>query len=109
MPGSCSLQTCNVALYVPSHQEGDTALHRATRERHLACAKVLLIHPGTDPNIRNNEGLTCVDIMSHSCEDFNMLRKMVEKYNSFPVASYGKVVLCGNPGAGKSTLCQVSL
>ena len=92
-------------MHVHYQQDGNTALHLATKGGRVNCARAILIHPGTDPNIKNNEGLACLDTMK---DGFSALHKMVDIYNSVPVASYGRVVVCGNSGAGKSTMSQVS-
>ena len=69
-------------------QDGDTALHIAMRYGHSHCVITLLSHPGMDPNIKNENGLTAMNVQT---------------------CAYGKVMLCGHSGAGKSTLTEVSL
>ena len=71
-------------------QDGDTALHIARSEGKFDSARMLLSHPGVDPNIKNKKGLTAMSVQVQPC-------------------AYGKVILCGHSGVGKSTLTEVSL
>ncbi|KAL5502268.1 hypothetical protein EMCRGX_G009014 [Ephydatia muelleri] len=91
-------------------QSGDTALHLAVRAKtveekdQISCVRTLLFHPGIDVNLKNNQGRTAMrDAGYRSLSVFNQVMKTC---SDFPADSYGKVVLCGNTGAGKSTLTQ---
>ena len=99
-----------------THQDGNTSLHVAardnkcnvhTKKRRVNCVRTLLSHSGIDVNIKNNEGRT--PMMGASLESLSVFKQMKKSCSDFPADSYGKVVLCGNSGAGKTTLTQVSL
>ena len=80
---------------------------------HFACAvgdyssvQQLLSAPGINVNVKNGDDKTPVMI----AEDYQvlaLLKKYLKICDDFPVHTFGKVVLCGNTGAGKSTLTQV--
>ena len=71
----------------------------------ISCVRTLLFHPGIDVNLKNFEGRAAMrDAGYGSLSVFNQVMKTC---NDFPADSYGKVVLCGNSGAEKSTLTQV--
>ena len=71
----------------------------------ISCVRTLLFHPGVNVNLKNNQGRTAMrDAGYRSLSVFNQVLKTC---SDFPADSYGKVVLCGNTGAGKSTLTQV--
>ena len=98
-----------------THQDGDTALHFAardkeynkdTKEGRVKCVRALLSHPGIDVNIKNNKGLTAM--MEAGYGSLGVFKQMMKTCSDFPADSYGKVVLFGHSGAGKSTLSQVS-
>ena len=72
----------------------------------ICCVRTLLFHSGIDVNLKNNLGHTAMkDARYGSLRVFNQVMKTC---SDFPADSYGKVVLCGNTGAGKSTLTQVN-
>ncbi|KAL5477966.1 hypothetical protein EMCRGX_G024833 [Ephydatia muelleri] len=100
-----------------NHQkkDGDTALHVAARgdadkrdpsiiDGWASCVRVLLSQPGIDINIKNNRG--CTAMMDARYKSLGVLKQIVKTCNNFPADSYGKVVLCGDSGAGKNTLSQ---
>ena len=72
----------------------------------LSCVQQLLSAPGIDVNVKNGHGETAVMI----AKDYHVL-VLLKKYSKicddFPIHTVGKVVLCGNTGAGKSTLTKV--
>lgn len=72
----------------------------------LSCLITLLSHPRIDTDLKNKEGHTAMAMMDVGY--VSVFNQMMKTCNSFPVDSYGKVVLCGNSGAGKSTLTQVN-
>ncbi|KAL5505211.1 hypothetical protein EMCRGX_G006611 [Ephydatia muelleri] len=89
---------------------GDTALHLAVRAKEvkekdqISCVRTLLFHPGIDVNLKNNQGRTAIRDAEYG--SLSVFKQVLKTCNDFPADSYGKVVLCGNPGAGKSTLTQ---
>ncbi|KAL5505205.1 hypothetical protein EMCRGX_G006605 [Ephydatia muelleri] len=89
---------------------GDTALHLAVRANkvkekdQISCVRTLLFHPGIDVNLKNNQGRTAIRDAEYG--SLSVFKQVLKTCSDFPADSYGKVVLCGNPGAGKSTLTQ---
>ena len=71
----------------------------------FSCVRTLLFHPGIDVNLKNNEGRTAMKDAGY--ERLRVFNQVLKTCSDFPADSYGKVVLCGNTGAGKSTLTQV--
>ena len=78
---------------------------RANQMDQISCVRTLLLHPGIDVNLRNNQGRTAM--MDAGYEYLHVFNQVLKTCNDFPAHSYGKVVLCGHSGAGKSTLTQV--
>lgn len=87
------------------HQNGDTALLLAAKDDKADCVRALLFHPGIDINIINKSGRTAMMIAGYT--SLGVFNQVVKTCNDFPADSYGKVVLCGNSGVGKSTLTKV--
>ena len=89
-----------------SSQDGNTPLHIASRMGKSGTVQHLLSLPGINVNIKNVNNQTPIML----AQDYRVLR-LLEKYmkccDDFPVHTITKVVLCGNTGAGKSTLAQV--
>ena len=88
----------------------DTVLHVAARNsedgiNRMSCLRALLSHPGINIELKNLRGHTAM--MDAGYESLGVFNQVIKTYNSFPADSYGKVVLCGNSGAGKTTLTQV--
>ena len=71
----------------------------------ISCVRTLLFHPGIDVNLKNNQGRTAMRDAGY--ESLSVFNQVMKTCSDFPADSYGKVVLCGNTGAGKSTLTQV--
>ena len=86
------------------HQDGNTALHLAARDDKASCVRALLSHPGIDINIKNGERQTAMMVAGYT--SLGVFKEM-KACKDFPVDSYGKIVLCGSSGAGKSTMTQV--
>ena len=87
------------------YQAGDTALHLAATLDQADYVRLFLSQPGIDVNIKNNEG--CTAMMNAGYKSLSVFNQMLKTCKDFPADSYGKVVLCGNSCAGKSTLTQV--
>ena len=81
-------------------------MHLACEMGNLSCVQQLLCTPGVDVNVKNGRGETAVMI----AKDYwvlVLLKKYLKICDDFPVHTVGKVILCGNTGAGKSTLTKV--
>ena len=87
-------------------QDNNSALHLAARKDQVDCVRALLYAPGIDMNIKNNSGRTAM--MEAGYKSLGLFNKVIKTCSDYPAHSYGKVVLFGNFGAGKSTLTQVS-
>ena len=59
-------------------------------------------------NIKDAENRTPV-MHARDYRILALLKKYTNSCDDFPVHTITKVVLCGNTGAGKSTLAQVSI
>ena len=79
-------------------------MHLAIEEDQVQCVKELLSAPGIDVNIKNKNGNIAVMLARGKYEILKLLRVFCE----FPVHTFSKVILCGNSGAGKSSLAQVA-
>ena len=71
----------------------------------ISCVRTLLFHPGIDVNLKNNGGR--IAMRDAAYESLRVFNQVLKPCSDFPADSYGKVVLCGNSGTGKSTLTQV--
>ena len=67
----------------------------------------LLSAPGINVDIKDAVGRTPVMVAEQDYRILALLEKCMKCYDDFPVHTITKVVLCGNTGAGKSTLAQV--
>ena len=70
------------------------------------CVRLLLSAPGIDTNVVNHRGKTPLKLAT-SYEVLTLLQKYTTSCEDFPVHTYGKVIMCGDGGAGKSTLTEV--
>ena len=91
-------------LYAP--QGGDAPLHFAARKGHTTCMEHLLSIPGIDVNIRNAKQQTPL-MVATNYDIIRLLRKYTTCYEDYPVHTFSKVILCGDTGAGKSSLAKV--
>ena len=64
--------------------------------------------PGIDVSIEDVNNRTPV-MRAGDYRILALLKKYTKSCDDFPVHTVTKVVLCGNTGAGKSTLAQVSM
>ena len=71
----------------------------------ISCVITLLSHPGIDINLKNNRGQSAIMVALY--KSLIVFNRVAKTCTAFPVDSYGKVVLCGSSGAGKSTMTQV--
>ena len=116
--GPVVVDTCSVYLVVPqfvhcaidcillSLQSGTTPLHIACARSSLDVVQQLLSVSGIDVNIRDERNQTPV-MCARDYRILALLKKYMKSCEDFPVHSVTKVVLCGNTGAGKTTLAQV--
>lgn len=88
-------------------QTGDTPLHLAAHEGHIASVQQLLSSGIVDTSIRNVHGHT--PLMEAKCAKRNseIVVMLISSYNDFPVHLFKKVVITGSTAVGKSTLAQV--
>ena len=86
---------------------GQTPLHIATKEHSLAAIECLLSTGRCDPLIKDYEGRSPVQIAEGNTTILSIFKKFGQIKVSHPIDSYVNVLLVGNPGAGKSTLCHV--
>ena len=89
-------------------QNGATPLHIAALFDNVQCVQTLLSAPGINLSIKDDHGDTAV-MVATTYDVLNLLNKYVKNCEDFPIHSFGKVVLCGHTGAGKSTLAQVGV
>lgn len=113
---SLLLETEGVDPNVPN-KEKNTPLHMACSRRHFNVIKCLMKTGRVDPFITNKDGKTPMDSLtcnssplSPECTEvlqlFESLKLSAVKY---PVHSYTKVIICGHPKSGKSSLAKVLL
>ena len=69
---------------------------------------MLLSVPGINLSIKDAHGRTAV-MVATEYKVLDLLNKYVKNCEDFPIHSFGKVILCGHTGAGKSTLAQVGV
>ena len=74
----------------------------------LDVVQLLLSVPGIDVNIKDANKETPV-MCTQDYRILALLKKYTKSCDNFPVHTVTKVVLCGNTGAGKSTLAQVRI
>lgn len=80
-------------------------MHVAARKGQAISVQALLSQPGIDTNIVNKDGHTPLEEAKH--EAIGVFKQIERTCNEYPANSYGKVILCGSCGAGKSSLAQV--
>ena len=73
---------------------------------HLDCVNLLLSTPGIEVNIQNSFHQTPL-MQATGYGVLTTLQKYTTSCEDFPVHNFAKVILCGNTGAGKTTLAQV--
>ena len=73
---------------------------------HEDCVRLLLSTIGIDANLVNHTGKTPLKLAT-SYEVLTLLKKYTTSCEDFPVHTYGKVIMCGDSGAGKTTLTEV--
>ena len=107
---SCFLRKSNEnnKIIIPlTLQTGDTPLHLAAREGHIAVVQQLLSSGHVDTFIRNVHGHTPVMEAKHAKRNSEIVEMLISSYGDFPVHLFKKVVIIGSSGVGKSTLAQV--
>ena len=68
--------------------------------------RALLATPGINVNIQGFDGLIPLKVAT-KYEIIAMLKKYTTNCEDYPIHSFGKVILCGDTGSGKTTLAQV--
>ena len=94
--------------------KGQTPLHIAAYWNNSAVVEYLLSTGKCDPLAKDNEGRTPIQLAKNNWHPLIMGHSTLFIFNKFgyiksshPIDSYVNVLLVGNPGAGKSTLCHV--
>ena len=81
-------------------------MHGAAEYGRLGVVNLLLSTPGIEVNKQNSKHQTPLMLAT----DYGVLTTL-QKYSTscedFPVHRFSKAILCGNTGAGKTTLAQV--
>ena len=98
----------SIGCVLPTFQPGVTPLHVSCARDSLDVVQLLLSVPGIDVNIKDAINRTPV-MRAHDYRILALLKKYTKCCDDFPVHTVTKVVLCGNTGAGKSTLAQVRI
>ena len=78
----------------------------AAQRGHGGCVRLLLSVPGINANPVNGRGQTPLKLATNY-EVLTLLQKYTTSCEDFPVHTYGKVIMCGDSGAGKTTLTEV--
>ena len=78
----------------------------AAERGHEGCVRLLLSTPGTDANLVNRNGNTPLKLAT-DYDVLTLLQKYTTSCEDFPLHTYGKVIMCGDSGVGKSTLTKV--
>ena len=73
---------------------------------HVGSVRALLATPGINVNIQGFDGLIPLKVAT-KFEIIAMLKKYTTNCEDYPIHSFGKVILCGDTGSGKTTLAQV--
>ena len=68
--------------------------------------KILLSLSGIDVNIKDSNGLIPLKLAT-KYDVLTMLQKYTTNCDDYPIRSFGKVVLSGDTGSGKTTLTEV--
>ena len=95
---------CNL---MATNKWGETILHIAANKCYSATIEYLLSTGRCDPLVKDNGGKTPVQIAEGNTTALSMFKKFGQIKIFHPIDSYVNVLLLGNPGAGKSTLCHV--
>ena len=77
----------------------------AAERDHGDCVRLLLSAPGINVNLENYRGNTPLNLAT-DYEVLTLLQKYTTSCEDFPVHAYGKVIMCGDSGAGKTTLIE---
>ena len=90
-------------------QNGNTPLHHAAMKGNTTCVERLLFTRGVDVNvnIRNVNQQTAL-MMATVYDVMMLLQKYTTCHEDYPLHNYSKVILCGDTGAGKSSLAKVN-
>ena len=87
-----------------------TPLHIASYHGHTDIVRWLLHDGRIDIMAKDSSGKTSIDLAlqgKKSCQLLELFQPVIESTKLFPIHTYGKTVLTGNSGAGKTTLAKV--
>ena len=112
----CAVKHIEVVMYLITEcncdpmvvdMSGQTPLHIAAYNYFPATIEYLLSTGRCDPLVKDNEGRTPLERVQRIADVLPIFKKFGRIKVSHPIDSYVNVLLLGNPGAGKSTLCHV--
>lgn len=72
----------------------------------VASVKTLLSAPGIDVNIKDTKGRIPLKVAT-KYDVLAMLKQYTTNCDDYPIHSFGKIILSGDTGSGKTTLAQV--
>ena len=72
----------------------------------FGCVKTLLSSPGIDVNIQDSKHQIALKYAT-KYDVLAVLQKYTINCEDYPIHSFGKAILCGDTGSGKTTLAQV--
>ena len=87
-----------------------TPLHIATFHGHTDIVRWLLHDGRIDIMAKNSSGKTCINLARQGKNSYQLLelfQPLIKLTKLFPIHRYGKTVLTGDSGAGKTTLAKV--
>ena len=88
-------------------RNGYTALHRASMFSQVNSVKILLAAPGIDVNAKDFSHRIALQLATNY-EIITLLNRYTVCCEDYPVHSFGKIILSGDTGSGKTTLAQVT-
>ena len=84
-----------------------TVLHWASYYGQISVVQWLLQNTEVDISAKDINGDTCIDKAKHHYKILKIFEPLVDSSKRFPIHKFGKTVLTGNSGAGKTTLAKV--
>eukprot|EP00731_Ephydatia_muelleri_P013368 Em0007g678a len=94
------------AINHQTKRNGYTALHRASMFSQVDSVKILLAAPGINVNTKDFGHRIALQLATNY-EIITLLKRYTDCCEDYPVHSFGKIILSGDTGSGKTTLAQV--